>query len=332
MRPRAGRPGRHDHHASPDHQPQPHPRRGDQAALLLPARRQARKAPAGFAPRRDLGLAAVFPGHRLCPTCRCAEGTCLRLRGLLHGHEHDVPSGACVRGRRCLGPSWRASSRAMVRPSTACRRTRHDHGWKSGPKPAPWPEKIHAEPGPVTVFQPGFPVHWHVVPEFRLRRSSLAKDREMIPSAFPPKDEIARLTARALLEIKAVHFNAETPFTLASGPALAHLHRLPQADQLPAHPVHVDGFPGRHRDARGGVRGLRQHRRWRDGGHSLRRAGGRTACAANDLRAQEAQGLWPQRPDRGRDDRRPARAAGRGSDHRRRLEAVLRRCDPRNGG
>jgi orotate phosphoribosyltransferase len=39
----------------------------------------------------------------------------------------------------------------------------------------------------------------------------------MIPSTFPPKDEIARLTARALLEIKAVHFNAETPFTLASG-------------------------------------------------------------------------------------------------------------------
>ena len=39
----------------------------------------------------------------------------------------------------------------------------------------------------------------------------------MIPSAFPPKSEIARLTARARLEIKAVHFNAETPFTLASG-------------------------------------------------------------------------------------------------------------------
>ncbi|QYZ71370.1 orotate phosphoribosyltransferase [Neotabrizicola shimadae] len=39
----------------------------------------------------------------------------------------------------------------------------------------------------------------------------------MIPASFPPRDEIARLTARALLEIKAVHFNAETPFTLASG-------------------------------------------------------------------------------------------------------------------
>lgn len=39
----------------------------------------------------------------------------------------------------------------------------------------------------------------------------------MIPSSFPEKDEIARLTAKMLLEIGAVHFNAETPFTLASG-------------------------------------------------------------------------------------------------------------------
>ena len=39
----------------------------------------------------------------------------------------------------------------------------------------------------------------------------------MIPANFPPAEEIARLTARALLEIGAVHFNAATPFTLASG-------------------------------------------------------------------------------------------------------------------
>ena len=39
----------------------------------------------------------------------------------------------------------------------------------------------------------------------------------MIPTSFPPKDEISRLTARMLLEIKAVHFNADEPFTLASG-------------------------------------------------------------------------------------------------------------------
>ncbi len=39
----------------------------------------------------------------------------------------------------------------------------------------------------------------------------------MIPSSFPDKAEIARLTARMLLEIKAVHFNAAEPFILASG-------------------------------------------------------------------------------------------------------------------
>ncbi|WP_193141201.1 MULTISPECIES: orotate phosphoribosyltransferase [unclassified Meridianimarinicoccus] len=39
----------------------------------------------------------------------------------------------------------------------------------------------------------------------------------MIPSSYPDKAEIARLTARMLLEIKAVHFNAAEPFTLASG-------------------------------------------------------------------------------------------------------------------
>ena len=39
----------------------------------------------------------------------------------------------------------------------------------------------------------------------------------MIPSSFPDKTEIARLSARMLLEIGAVHFNATPPFTLASG-------------------------------------------------------------------------------------------------------------------
>jgi len=39
----------------------------------------------------------------------------------------------------------------------------------------------------------------------------------MIPSTFPPKEEIARLTARMLLEIEAVHFNSDTPFVFASG-------------------------------------------------------------------------------------------------------------------
>lgn len=39
----------------------------------------------------------------------------------------------------------------------------------------------------------------------------------MIPTTYPDATEIARLTAKMLLEIKAVHFNAREPFILASG-------------------------------------------------------------------------------------------------------------------
>lgn len=39
----------------------------------------------------------------------------------------------------------------------------------------------------------------------------------MIPTGFPDRAEIARLTAGMLLEIEAVHFNAEEPFIFASG-------------------------------------------------------------------------------------------------------------------
>ena len=39
----------------------------------------------------------------------------------------------------------------------------------------------------------------------------------MIPTSFPDQREMARLTARMLLEIQAVHFNADEPFILASG-------------------------------------------------------------------------------------------------------------------
>jgi orotate phosphoribosyltransferase len=39
----------------------------------------------------------------------------------------------------------------------------------------------------------------------------------MIPTSFPDQREMARLTARMLLEIQAVHLNADEPFILASG-------------------------------------------------------------------------------------------------------------------
>ena len=39
----------------------------------------------------------------------------------------------------------------------------------------------------------------------------------MIPTSFPDREEMARLTASMLLEIEAVHFNSTEPFIFASG-------------------------------------------------------------------------------------------------------------------
>jgi orotate phosphoribosyltransferase len=39
----------------------------------------------------------------------------------------------------------------------------------------------------------------------------------MIPTAYPPAETMAQMTARMLLDIRAVHFNAAEPFTFASG-------------------------------------------------------------------------------------------------------------------
>ena len=56
----------------------------------------------------------------------------------------------------------------------------------------------------------------------------------MFANGFPPDAEMARLTARMLLEIGAVHFRARRALQAHLRARLAGLHRLPQADLLPA--------------------------------------------------------------------------------------------------
>ena len=132
----------------------------------------------------------------------------------------------------------------------------------------------------------------------------------MIPSSFPDSTEIARLTARMLLEIKAVHFNSREPFTLASG--------------LPS-PTYIDcrkliSYPR----IRSTLMDFLTVTVMRDAGFEAfdNIAGGETAgipfaamvaermASADDLCAQETQRLRPQRPHRRRDERRRACAAG----------------------
>ena len=71
----------------------------------------------------------------------------------------------------------------------------------------------------------------------------------MIPTSFPDQREMARLTARMLLEIQAVHFKADEPFILASGKPSPTYIDCRTADLLSAHPQHCDGFSHRDRDA-----------------------------------------------------------------------------------
>ena len=71
----------------------------------------------------------------------------------------------------------------------------------------------------------------------------------MIPSSYPSKEEIARLTAGMLLDIKAVDFNTETALHPGLGSAVAVLRGLPEADLLPAYPLGADGFHGMYGDA-----------------------------------------------------------------------------------
>jgi orotate phosphoribosyltransferase len=99
-----------------------------------------------------------------------------------------------------------------------------------------------------------------------------------------------------LLEIKAVHFNAAEPFTLASGlPSPTYIDcrklisypriRARLMDFLSVTVMRDAGFEAFDNIAGAGNRG-----------HSVCRIGGRAHGAAHDLCAQKAQRLRPQRP------------------------------------
>ena len=62
-----------------------------------------------------------FLGTDSAPHVGHAQGTRLRLRGLLHGDEHAMRSSRRSSRRKARSTGWRASRRCTARPSTACR-------------------------------------------------------------------------------------------------------------------------------------------------------------------------------------------------------------------
>ena len=111
----AGSDGRRDRHAAAsDHQPQRHFRRRAEAACLLPARRQAREAPASGAQGRDVGLAEILPWHRQRAACARGQGIVLRLRRhLQRAVSRSKAMRQCSR-RKARSTSSRRSRRSTV--------------------------------------------------------------------------------------------------------------------------------------------------------------------------------------------------------------------------
>ena len=295
-------PGRHDHHASPGASTATTSSSAASARITTACRSpSAETHRLALASRRDLGRSALLPRHRQRAASRSAQGKRLRLRRAASPRPTRC---------RCLAEVFETDGALdrlegftslngadLLRPAGQRRDDHADQGRsrrlsrpRSTPPTAPSPSSTPASRCTGSVLRAS---------EYSRQRRRL---RSMIPTSYPPPRGNGPPDRADASGNRRVHFNAAEPFTYASGLPAPDLYRLPQADLLPAHPLDADGFPDRHRDARRGLRGVRQHRRRRNRGHPLRRAGGRTAGAADDLCAQEAQGLRPQRPDRGRDD------------------------------
>jgi hypothetical protein len=97
-------------------------------------------------------------------------------------------------------------------PSTACRRTRRRSRLKSATIPVDLPREDRDRRGPVTVFDPGHPLHWRrdLTPEnsyeirilrIFVRKSDPPRGQPMIPSTYPDDATMAQMTARMLLDI-----------------------------------------------------------------------------------------------------------------------------------
>jgi dihydroorotase len=121
-----------------------------------------RDAPAGAAGRRDLGQSALLPRHRQRAACRRGQGNRLRLRGRVLGHQHDELPRPCLRG----GGRARPAGGLRVAPRARALRAGAERGDDDAGKArytGGVAAKIETGAGPVTVFDPGHPLHWHVV-------------------------------------------------------------------------------------------------------------------------------------------------------------------------
>ena len=116
-------PRRHHHAASSDDRPQRDPCRRHQAAFLLPADRQARRAPAGAGEGGDLRRPPLLPRHRFGAPSGLGQGMRLRRGRHLLGAGGAQRRRPGVRRGKARSIGWRPSLRSTAPPSIVCRRT-----------------------------------------------------------------------------------------------------------------------------------------------------------------------------------------------------------------
>ena len=117
-------------------------------------RQALRAAAASGEPRFFLGTdSAPHPDHLKEHACGCAGCFTATNTMALLAHVFDE-MGALDRLEAFTSRNGAAFYRLPLNDGSLTL-TRRD-------KPASWPARITGAPGPVTVFDPGFPVHWHV--------------------------------------------------------------------------------------------------------------------------------------------------------------------------
>ena len=180
--------GRHDHHASPGDQPQPHPRRAGSNRITIACRSpSARHTASPWSPRPPRAIRASFLGTDSAPhtdaakesACGCAG--CFTAPNTLPILAHVFEAEGALDKLEGLHLAQRPG---LLRPAGT--NDRHDHPGK-GDAPAPCPAQVRTGDGPVTVFDPGFPLHWRSatsLPEMIRRQNSFPRQT---PHRLSPK-------------------------------------------------------------------------------------------------------------------------------------------------
>ena len=115
----------------------------------------------------------------------------------------------------------------------------------------------------------------------------------MFSNTYPDRDVVAELVGKMLIEIKAVHFRSDEPYTFTSGLASPVYIDCRKIISYPRVRSAIMDFAGGDHSEGSRLRMLRQRRRRRNCRHPVFRLDRRAHGAADAIYPQETEGFWP---------------------------------------